>query len=249
MITGHSNTNASLAFNNTDSSDVVSMSDVTGLQDTLDANTNTVNSLITDLSSKAAIDDSTTASDKTWSSQKIQAEVTGTSGENKEVIDFTGKSESDYLSNLNGSSIGVVNQLFNGEYVTIKSAVTTSAGRVMTIKDTVPSDEFTTTWCNGNVGEEYKESQALGVLLEDVIAGDYAKVAVKGICSVLCGTSTTAQRGCLVTLGGSASSYAGRVVCTSRLQNEPSIGICLSDGFKSANDPIVVFLQHGFESY
>ena len=176
------------------------------------------------------------------------ASAGGSSG-NKEVIDFTGKTESDYLSNLTGSSNGVVNQLFNGEYVTIKSAVTTSAGRVMTVKDTVPSDEFTTTWCNGNVGEEYKESQALGVLLEDVVVGDYAKVAVKGICSVLCGASTTAQRGCLVTLGGSASSWAGTVVCTSRVSNEPSVGICLSDGSKSANQPIVVFLQHGFESY
>jgi hypothetical protein len=181
--------------------------------------------------------------------KKYVDDNTGSSG-NKEIFDFTNKDESDYLSALTGSSTGVANALYNGEYVTVKSAVTASAGRVMSFDaSSNNADEYEIAYCDGNTGEQDASSQALGVLLEDVIAGSYCKVATKGICSVLIGSTTTAQRGCMVTLGGSASSFQGRVVCTSRTSNEPSIGICMSRGSKSANDPIVVFLQATFESY
>lgn len=186
----------------------------------------------------------------------------GGGGGNTELINLTGKSESDYLSPLTGSSTGAVlspltgssagveNVLYDGQYITVKSATTMSAGRVVSFDaSTNNADEYTIDYCNGGSGEQNASTQAVGVTLDDVVAGGYCRVAVKGICSVLIGTSTTAQRGCLVTVGGSASSYQGRVVCTSRTSNEPSIGICMSYGSKSANQPIVVFLQAGFESY
>lgn len=174
----------------------------------------------------------------------------GGGGGNQELIDLTGESESSYLSALTGSSSGVENVLYNGQYITVKSAITMSAGRVVSFDaSTNNASEYTIDYCDGGTGEQNASSQAVGVLLDDVVAGGYCRVAVKGICSVLIGTSTTAQRGCLVTVGGSASSYQGRVVCTSRTSNEPSIGICMSYGSKSANQPIVVFLQAGFESY
>ena len=166
---------------------------------------------------------------------------------NKQLLDLTSQDENAYISQLTGSSVGIENVLFAGEYVTIKSAVTASAGRVMSFDATI--NEYTINFCNGNAGEQYASSQALGILIDDVTAGNYCRVAVKGICSVLVGSSTTAQPGCMVTLGGSASSYQGRVVCTSRTSNEPSVGICMSSGTKSVNDPIVVFLQTTFESY
>jgi cytoskeletal protein CcmA (bactofilin family) len=166
---------------------------------------------------------------------------------NKQLIDLTNQNESAYLSQLTGISIGVENVLYAGEYITVKSSITASAGRVMSFESTV--GEYTINFCNGNTGEQYASSQALGILMDDVTAGNYCRIAVKGICSVLVGSNTTAQLGCMVTLGGSASSYEGRVVCTSRTSNEPSVGICMSSGSKSINDPIVVFLQTTFESY
>jgi hypothetical protein len=168
---------------------------------------------------------------------------------NKQLFDLTGKNETSYLSALTGSSIGVRNDLYNGEYITVKSNITASAGRVMSFEDDADADEYRMNFCDGNTGEQNASSQALGILMEDCISGNYCNIAVKGICSVLIGSTTTAQRGCLVTLGGSASSYQGRVLCTSRTSNEPSIGICMSDGARSANQPIVVFLQSSFESY
>ena len=168
---------------------------------------------------------------------------------NKEIFNFTGKIESDYLSLLTGSGTGVENTLYNGEYITVKSNVAASAGRVMSFGSNNNPNEYAVEFCDGNTGEQNASSQALGILLDDVTPGNYCRIATKGICSVLVGTSTTAQRGCLVTLGGSASSYQGRVVCTSRTSNEPSIGICMSNGSKNVNDPIVVFLQSTFESY
>ena len=168
---------------------------------------------------------------------------------NKEMFDFTGKNESDYLSALTGTSVGIENVLYNGEYIRVRSNVAASAGRVMSVSDDTNTNEYAVEFCNGNIGEQNASSQALGVLLDDVTPGNMCRIATKGICSVLIGSTTTAQRGCLITLGGSASSYQGMVVCTSRSSNEPSIGICLSDGSKSANDPIVVFLQSTFESY
>jgi hypothetical protein len=168
---------------------------------------------------------------------------------NKEIFNFTGKIESDYLSLLTGSGTGIENTLYNGEYITVKSNVAASAGRVMSFGSNNNPNEYAVEFCDGNTGEQNASSQALGILLDDVTPGNYCRVATKGICSVLVGASTTAQRGCLITLGGSASSYQGRVVCTSRTANEPSIGICMSNGSKSVNDPIVVFLQSTFESY
>ena len=180
----------------------------------------------------------------------VDENSSGGTTDNKETYDFTNKDESDYLSALTGSSTGIENLLFNGEYVTCKSSVTMSAGRVVSFdSSTDNANEYTIDYCNGNTGEQNSSSQALGVTLDDVVSGAYTRVATKGICSVLVGTTTTAQRGCMVTLGGSASSFEGRIVCTSRTSNEPSIGISMSYGSKSANDPIVVFLQTTFESY
>jgi hypothetical protein len=181
--------------------------------------------------------------------KKYVDDNTGSSG-NKELYNFTGLNEATYLSPLTGNSSGIENVLYNGEYVTIKSAITTSAGRVMSFDaNTNNANEYAIDFCNGGTGEQNASSQVLGILLDDVVAGEYCRVATKGICSVLVGSTTTAQRGAMVTLGGSASSYQGRVVCTSRTSNEPSVGICMSYGSKSANDPIVVFLQTTFESY
>ena len=174
--------------------------------------------------------------------------VSGAASQNRELINFTGKSESDYASLLTGKG-GVANQLFNGEYVSIVSEVTATAGRVMSFSDGKVGDELKATLCNGNVGEQNAESQVVGVLLNDVAAGGVARIATKGICSVLCGGTTTAQRGCLVTVGGGASSWQGRVTCTSRTSNEPSIGVCMSAGSKREDEPIVVLLQSSFESY
>ena len=174
----------------------------------------------------------------------------GSTGENKEIYDFSGKNESDYLSTLTGNSVGIENMLFHGEFVTVKSSVSMSAGRVVSFNSSTDNaNEYEIDFCNGNSGEQNSSSQALGVTLDDVIAGGYTRVATKGICSVLVGSTTTAQRGCMVTLGGSASSFQGRIVCTSRTSNEPSIGISMTYGSKSANDPIVVYLQTTFESY
>ena len=173
----------------------------------------------------------------------------GGGGGNKRIFDLTGKNESDYLSALTGSGIGVRNDLYNGEYITAKSTIAASAGRVMSFESVDDSNEYTINFCDGNSGEQNASSHTVGILMEDVLPGEYCNIATKGICSVLVGSTTTAQRGCLVTLGGSASSYQGRVVCTSRTSNEPSIGICMSDGSRSANQPIVVFLQASFESY
>ena len=173
----------------------------------------------------------------------------GSTSDNKEIYDFTNINESDYLSPLTGTGIGVENNLYNGEYITVKSNVAASAGRVMSFATDNNPNEYIVDFCDGNTGEQNASSQALGILMDDVTPGNYCRIATKGICSVLVGTSTTAKRGCLITLGGSASSYQGRVVCTSRTANEPSIGICMSNGSKSANDPIVVFLQTTFESY
>ena len=181
--------------------------------------------------------------------KKYVDDASNGSGGNKEIFNFTGKIESDYLSLLTGYGIGVENTLYNGEYITVKSNIAASAGRVMSLDSGSNANEYVVEFCNGNTGEQNASSQALGILMDDVTPGNYCRVATKGICSVLVGTSTTAQRGCLVTLGGSASSYQGRVVCTSRTANEPSIGICMSNGSKSINDPIVVFLQSTFESY
>ena len=168
---------------------------------------------------------------------------------NKQLFNLTGKNETAYVSALTGSSVGVRNDLYSGEYITVKSNVTASAGRVMSFEDDVDADEYRMNFCDGNTGEQNASSQALGILMEDCTSGMYCNIAVKGICSVLVDSTTTAQRGCLVTLAGSASSGQGRVVCTSRTSNEPSIGICMSDGARSANEPIVVFLQSSFESY
>jgi len=173
----------------------------------------------------------------------------GTPGGNTERYNFTDKNESDYLSPLTGSSTGVENVLYNGEYVTVKSAVTASAGRVMSFVDSGNSaDEYEITYCV-NTSEQLASSQALGVLLEDVIAGSYCRVAINGICSVLVGDPTIASRGCLVSLGGIGSASEGRVVCEPRVSDTSSIGICMSSGAKNANDPIVVFIQSTFESF
>jgi hypothetical protein len=168
---------------------------------------------------------------------------------NKQLFNLTGKNENAYLSNLTGSGIGVKNDLYNGEYITVKSTIAASAGRVMAFESVANSNEYTVNFCNGNTGEQNASSQAVGILMEDCIPGQYCNLAIKGICSVLVDSTTTAQRGCLVTLAGSASSAQGRVVCTSRTANYPSIGICMSDGAMSANQPIVVFLQSSFGSY
>ena len=123
---------------------------------------------------------------------------------NKEIFNFTGKIESDYLSLLTGSGTGVENTLYNGEYITVKSNVAASAGRVMSFGSNNNPNEYAVEFCDGNTGEQNASSQALGILMDDVTPGNYCRVATKGICSVLVGTSTTAQRGCLITLGGSA---------------------------------------------
>ena len=173
----------------------------------------------------------------------------GTPGGNTEIYNFTDKNESDYLSALTGSSTGVENVLYNGEYVTVKSAVTASAGRVMSFVDSGNNaDEYEITYCV-NADEQVASSQALGVLLEDVIAGSYCRVATNGICSVLVGATTTASRGCLVSLGGIGSSFQGRVVCDPITSDNSSIGICMSSGIKNANDPIVVFVRATFETF
>ena len=130
-------------------------------------------------------------------------------GGNKLLFDLTNKIESDYISPLTGSGTGIRNDLYNGEYIKVKSTIAASAGRVMSFESVGDSNEYTINFCNGNTGEQNASSQALGILMEDVLAGEYCNIATKGICSVLVGASTTAQRGCLVTLGGSASSFQG----------------------------------------
>ena len=200
----------------------------------------------------ATIDDSSTSASTTWSSSKVSAEISaGGGGGNTLVADLSAETPNDYLtSGLNGSSIGVANQLFYGKYYTFKSATTMSAGRVVSFNNiTNMTGELEVTYVNGNIGEENAASQAIGVTLNDCVAGGTVNVATSGICSVLCGSTTTAQRGCMITVGGSASSYQGKVVCTSRTANEPSVGICMSYGSRANNQPIVVWLQTGFESY
>ena len=203
-------------------------------------------------STVATIDDSSTSTSSTWSSSKVSAEISaGGGGGNTLVADLSTQTPNDYLtSGLNGSSIGVANQLFYGKYYTFKSATTMSAGRVVSFNNiTNMTGELEVTYVNGGIGEQNASSQAIGVTLNDCVAGGTVNVATSGIASVLCGSTTTAQRGCMVTVGGSANSYQGKVVCTSRTANEPSIGICMSYGSRSNNQPIVVWLQTGFESY
>ena len=200
----------------------------------------------------ATIDDSSTSTSSTWSSSKVSAEISaGGGGGNTLVADLSTQTPNDYLtSGLNGTSAGVANQLFYGKYYTFKSATTMSAGRVVSFNNiTNMTGELEVTYVNGGVGEQNASSQAIGVTLNDCVAGGTVNVATSGIASVLCGSTTTAQRGCMVTVGGSANSYQGKVVCTSRTANEPSIGICMSYGSRSNNQPIVVWLQTGFESY
>ncbi len=199
----------------------------------------------------ATIDDSSTSTSSTWSSSKVSAEISAGGGGNTLVADLSAQTPNDYLtSGLNGSSIGVANQLFYGKYYTFKSATTMSAGRVVSFNNiTNMTGELEVTYVNGGIGEQNASSQAIGVTLNDCLAGQTVNVATSGIASVLCGSTTTAQRGCMVTVGGSANSYQGKVVCTSRTANEPSIGICMSYGSRSNNQPIAVWLQTGFESY
>jgi predicted RecA/RadA family phage recombinase len=164
---------------------------------------------------------------------------------------MVGKNESDYLSSgLNGSFAGVQNVLHNGKYITCTASIAMTAGRVVSFTGVNNNtSELSVTYCNGNVGEQNASSLPLGVTMNDVQIGGEVQVAVEGICSVLIGSTSTAQRGCMVTVGGSANSYQGRVTTTSRYGNEPSIGICLSYGSRNANQPIVVKLQGSFESY
>jgi hypothetical protein len=79
-------------------------------------------------SAVATIDDSSTSASTTWSSSKVSAEISaGGGGENTLVADLSAETvtPNDYLtSGLNGSSIGVANQLFYGKYYTFKSATT-----------------------------------------------------------------------------------------------------------------------------
>ena len=125
-----------------------------------------------------------------------------------------------------------------------------SAGRVVSLADVNDmASAITVTYCDGNVGEQNASSQAFGVTLDDCVVGGTVRVAVSGICCVLAGATTTAQRGCLVTVGGSASVWQGRVVCSSTTSDEPSIGMCVSSGSVSENQPIVVWVKPSFESY
>ena len=224
-------------------SEKLDISDVNNLQSALDSVI--TNPLTVQLTTNQT---SFTQDNQIVTKKYVDDNSAGGSG-NKLLFDLTNKIESDYLSALTGSGIGVRNDLYNGEYIKVKSTIAASAGRVMSFESVGDNNEYTINFCNGNTGEQNASSQALGILMEDVLPGEYCNIATKGICSVLVGASTTAQRGCLVTLGGSASSFQGRVVCTSRTSNEPSIGICMSDGPRSVNQPIVVFLQASFESY
>ena len=225
-------------------SEKLDISDVNNLQEQLDS------VLTNPLTVQLTTNQTNFTQDQQLVTKKYVDDSGGGGAGNKEIFDFTGLNESTYLSPLTGNSSGIENVLYNGEFVTVKSAITASAGRVMSFDaSTNNASEYTIDFCNGGTGEQNASSQVLGILLDDVVAGEYCRVATKGICSVLVGSTTTAQRGCMVTLGGSASSYQGRVVCTSRTANEPSCGICMSYGSKSINQPIVVLLQTTFESY
>ena len=158
---------------------------------------------------------------------------------------MAGSSDSAFLSPLTGNSDGITNNLYHGRYFTFISSTSMSAG----FSDDTGGGVMRVAPCNGNIGEQNASSMAVGVTLYDCVVGGQVRVAVSGICSVLVGVSTTGQRGCMVTVGGSASSWQGRVVCTSRTANEPSIGVCMSYGSRTTNQPIVVWIQGGFESY
>ena len=70
-----------------------------------------------------------------------------------------------------------------------------SAGRVVSLADVNDmASSIPVTYCDGNVGEQNASSQAFGVTLASV-AGGTVRVAVSGICCVLAGATTTAQRG------------------------------------------------------
>lgn len=170
---------------------------------------------------------------------------------NKELFDLRGVNESDFLSQINGNSVGITNDLFRGEYITCTSETAMSAGRVVSFTSVSGSStaDYQVTFCNGLVGEQGGSSQAIGVTMNDVLANGTVRVAVKGICSVLIGISSVALRGCMVNVGGSALTYQGRVSLSSRVSNQPSIGICMSTGNKTVNQPILLLLQSGFESY
>lgn len=150
-----------------------------------------------------------------------------------------------------GTGAGIVNRLYGGKYIVVKSAGGVISGHVVTVAAGLSPEGFLQVQhLAGNLAENSESSQPIGVALEDgADAGTAIKVAISGICSVLSSpTSLTFVRGCMLYVD---TANAGRAIIASLpgTANRAAIGVCLSaTGGAVTNTPLLVALKLSYEA-
>ncbi len=137
------------------------------------------------------------------------------------------------------------NTLSSGHFIKVRADENMAAGIVVSFVASATATAISVKPCQPANGEDGASSQPLGILLNEVAAGGVAQVATSGICSVVCGSSGTADAGQLVLVEGTD----GKVSVGAGQSNSAACGVCLSDGTTTANTPIVVWIRGGYELY
>jgi hypothetical protein len=175
--------------------------------------------------------------------------LNGTTVLNGEIVlrDISSSSPNNFITQgINGTNSGVINNLYSGEVIVVKSGETMPSGTVVSFAhDGNDTDVFKLTTCKPGNGENGASSQPLGVLLQDATLNSAARVAVSGITTCISDGTIDYKRGGMLQVAGTK----GRVTQGTASTNTASVGICLSGGQKSVNDPVLVMLHSNYESY
>jgi hypothetical protein len=163
---------------------------------------------------------------------------------------FTTLDPATILSPLTNTATGVTNIHVGGKSETYTAGINLVSGRVVAfLAGTGP---LQVTYVNGGVSEEVATSQAIGVTLNDALAGQPVNVAISGFCSVLNGATPTTGAGAV--RGGMIVCERGTTGRTQRpginkVSDEQSIGICATSGAVAALAPFVIYIKTDFESF